>query len=38
MAEPNPELVRRGYDALARHDTLAVPALLAEDITWLINP
>jgi ketosteroid isomerase-like protein len=38
MAEPNPELVRRGYDALAKHDTLAVPALLAENITWLINP
>jgi ketosteroid isomerase-like protein len=38
MAEPNAELLRRGYDALANDDTLAVRALLAEDITWLINP
>jgi len=38
MAEPNAELLRRGYDALARHDTVAVRALLAADITWLINP
>lgn len=32
MAEPNAELLRRGYDALARHDTLAVRALIAEDV------
>ena len=38
MAEPNAELLRRGYDALVNHDTVAVRALLADDITWLINP
>jgi uncharacterized protein len=36
MAEPNAELVRRGYDALARHDTIAVRALLAEDVMWRV--
>jgi len=36
MAEPNAELLRRGYDALANHDTAAVRALLAEDVTWRV--
>ena len=36
MAEPNAELLRRGYDALALHDTVAVRALLAEDVTWRV--
>ena len=36
MAEPSAELLRRGYDALARHDTAAVRALLAEDVTWRV--
>ena len=36
MAESNAELLRRGYDALADHDTIAVRALLAEDVTWRV--
>ena len=36
MPEPNAELLRRGYDALARHDTLAVRALLAQNISWRV--
>jgi len=36
MAEPNAMLIRRGYDALAHHDTVAVRALLAEDVTWRV--
>jgi ketosteroid isomerase-like protein len=36
MAEPNAELVRRGDDALARHDTARVRALLAEGVTWRV--
>jgi len=35
-AEPNAELVRRGYDALARHDSIALRALVAEDVTWRV--
>jgi ketosteroid isomerase-like protein len=36
MAEPNAERLRRGYDALANHDSAAVRALLAEDVTWRV--
>ena len=36
MAEPNAELLRRGYDALTDHDAVAVRALLAEDVTWRV--
>jgi uncharacterized protein len=36
MPEPNAERLRRGYDALANHDSAAVRALLAEDVTWRV--
>jgi uncharacterized protein len=36
MPEPNTERVRRGYEALANHDSAAVRALLAEDVTWRV--
>jgi len=36
MPEPNPELLRRGYDALAQHDTAGVRALLAQNISWRV--
>jgi uncharacterized protein len=36
MTEPNAEPLRRGYDALANHDSAAVRALLAEDVTWRV--
>jgi ketosteroid isomerase-like protein len=36
MPEPNAERLRRAYDALANHDSAAVRALLAEDVTWRV--
>jgi ketosteroid isomerase-like protein len=36
MAEANTELLRRGYDALANHDTAGVRALLAQNISWRV--
>ncbi len=34
MAETNAELVRRGYDGVARGDFEAIAALLAPDVRW----
>jgi ketosteroid isomerase-like protein len=34
MTEANTELLRRGYDALAKHDTAEIRGLLAQNISW----